>query len=283
LASARLVLSAALLLKVAASGGAQDSAPTPDAPQAAFHLRIANTTHGAVQLSVDGGMSWLLVARVTRPVTSTAPGAESSERLVLRSNRYGMAFGAGNRRQIRVLPDIPVNAKTEGAILLNVPATAAVFKDFLPPSGTPVRIINGGRTEALPLPEAYYPKDEDVLEFVSPRTAATPEKLADYAKDAADFYLQRSLARLRASGKKPVTGTLLVTAKLKPGDQPNAVTFLHEGQVAGIMNTSPFSMRWDTRAWKDGEHLVEVRALDKGGGILSRSKALVVVQNAAQG
>jgi hypothetical protein len=42
-------------------------------------------------------------------------------------------------------------------------------------------------------------------------------------------------------------------------------------------------MRWDTRAWKDGEHLVEVRALDKGGGIVSRSKALVVVQNAAQG
>jgi hypothetical protein len=74
----------------------------------------------------------------------------------------------------------------------------------------------------------------------------------------------------------------MVSAKLKPGDQPNAVTFLHEGDVAGIMNTPPFTMRWNTKEWPDGEHLVEVRALDKGGGILSRSKALVVVQNGAQ-
>jgi hypothetical protein len=193
-----------------------------------------------------------------------------------------MAFGAGNRRQVRVLPDAPANRKVEGAILLNVPATAAVFKDFLPPPKSPVRIVPLTRSEAIPLPEAYYPKEEDVLEFVAPRTPSTPDKLAIYAKDAADFYLQRTMAKLRAAGRSPVAGTLMVSAKLKPGDQPNAVTFLHEGDVAGIMNTPPFTMRWNTKEWPDGEHLVEVRALDKGGGILSRSKALVVVQNGAQ-
>src|SRR5687768_16694306 len=258
---------------------AQEQPPTP--PQAAFHLRIANTTHGAVQVSVDGGATWLLIARVNRPALTASPGAATDAREVLRTNRYGMAFGIGKRREIRVLPDNPVNRKTGCSILLNVPVTAAAFKDFLPPAGSPVRIVPSARSEAIPLPEAYYPKDEDVLEFVAPRTSATPEKLAVYARDAADFYLQRCLAKLRASGGKPVNGTLFVSAKLKPGDQPNAVTFLHEGAVAGIMNTPPFSMRWDTREWQDGEHLIEVRALDKGGGILSRSKALVVVQNSA--
>ena len=193
-----------------------------------------------------------------------------------------MAFGAGKDRQIRVLPDIPANRKTPGAILLNVPATAAVFKDFLPPAGTPVRYLSSAQSEALPLPEAYYPKEEDTLEFVSPRTAATPEKIAVYAKDAERYYLERCLTKLRVTGKKPVTGNLFVSAKLKPGDNPNAVTFLHEGSIAGIMNAPPFSMRWDTRQWRDGEHLVEVRALDKHGAILSRSRALVVVQNGSQ-
>ncbi len=237
--------------------------------------------HGAVQVSVDGGGTWLLIARVSRPTTGASPNAPSDAREVLRSNRYGMAFGAGNRREIRVLPDTAHNRKSGGSILLNVPMTAAVFKDFLPPAGSPARIVPSSRAEAIPMPASYYPKDEDVLEFAAPRTPSVPEKLPVYARDAAQFYLQRCLAKLRAAGRKPVNGTLFVSAKLKPGDQPNAVTFLHEGAVAGIMNTAPFSMRWDTKEWPDGEHLIEVRALDKGGGVLSRSKALVVVQNAS--
>ena len=222
------------------------------------------------------------MARVNRHVTTPAFGAGSDKRDVLRSNQYGMAFGVGKDRLIRVLPDIPANRKTQGAILLNVPATAAVFKDFLPPAGTPVRYLTSASSEANPLPEAYYPKEEDTLEFVAPRTASTPGKIAVYAKDAERYYLEKCLTKLRLTGKKPISGSLFVSARLKPGDVPNAVTFLHEGSIAGIMNAPPFSMRWDTKQWPDGEHLVEVRALDKHGAILSRSKALVVVQNRSQ-
>jgi hypothetical protein len=38
-------------------------------------------------------------------------------------------------------------------------------------------------------------------------------------------------------------------------------------------------VRWDTRQWENGEHLVEVRALDGAGKVLTRSKALVVTEN----
>src|SRR5687768_13137027 len=71
---------------------AAQNEPPPQPPAAAYHLRIANTTHGAVQISVDGGATWLLVARVARPVAAALPGAPSDAREVLRSNRYGMAF-----------------------------------------------------------------------------------------------------------------------------------------------------------------------------------------------
>src|SRR5687767_11626586 len=104
---------------------AQEHPPTP--PQPAFHLRIANPTHGAVQVSVDSGATWLLIARVNRPTLTGSPGAPSDAREVLRSNRYGMAFGIGKRREIRLLPDNPVNRKAGGSILLNVPVTAAAF------------------------------------------------------------------------------------------------------------------------------------------------------------
>ena len=253
-----------------------------DRPAAAFHLRITNTADGAVRLSVDNGATWLLVARVSRPVSSAAPADGPDAREVLRSNAYGMAFGAGRGRQIKVLPDNPFNRKSPSAILLNVPITAAVFKDFLPPVGSAVRILSGAGSQALPLPETYYPKEYDVLEFAASNSSAAPEKLPAYARDAAQFYLQRCLGRLRAAGRRPVTGILAVSAKLKPGDKPDAVTFLHDGAVAGIMNAPPFTMRWDTKQWADGEHMVEVRALDKHGAVLSRSKALVVVQNSAQ-
>jgi len=38
-------------------------------------------------------------------------------------------------------------------------------------------------------------------------------------------------------------------------------------------------MSWDTRTWEDGEHLLEVDALDEHGHVTSRSKTLVVIQN----
>ena len=45
------------------------------------------------------------------------------------------------------------------------------------------------------------------------------------------------------------------------------------------MNRAPYAVRWDTRQWSDGEHLVEVRVVDASGIVLRTRKTLVVTRN----
>lgn len=265
----------------------QPAAPKPTPPQPAppqepaeaFRLRIANTLNGGIELSVDKGANWLLVGRVARPATATSAGVQSPAAEVQRSSPLGMAFGVGNGRQVRLLPDSPAGRKDTSAILANTPGTSALFKDFLPAVGSPVELVSSTGRETKPLPSPYTPRDDDRFQFTVKTTALPADKIGDYAKDAAQFYRERAIARLRAKGKSPSTGSLTVTAKLSPGDTPDAVTFLLDGATAAIMNRPPYTMKWDTKEWTNGEHLIEIRALSASGSVLTRSKALVVVDN----
>src|SRR5262249_46378044 len=58
------------------SGAANASKPLEAAE--AFRLRVNNATHGPVEISLDRGSHWLLVARVVRPALQIVPGAQSS-------------------------------------------------------------------------------------------------------------------------------------------------------------------------------------------------------------
>jgi len=47
------------------------------------------------------------------------------------------------------------------------------------------------------------------------------------------------------------------------------------------MNRPPYTMKWDTKEWANGEHLIEIRGLGASGTVVTKSKALVVVDNPA--
>ncbi len=247
--------------------------------QEAFRLRIANTAKGAIELSVDKGMTWMLIARVARPASVAGLGAQSSVTEVQRSSPHGLAFGVGASRLIRLLPDAPDARKDKSAILANVPMTSALFKDFLPGIGSPVELLSISLKGGVPFPASFTPKETDILQITARRSNLAPDKIADYAKDAARNYSERAIAKLRAGGGSPANGILTITAKLSPGDNPDAVTFLLDGTTAAIMNRPPYTMKWDTKEWANGEHLIEIRALGVSGSILTKSKALVVVDN----
>lgn len=254
--------------------GGQEDAPSSEA----FRLRIANTLHGGVEISVDRGATWLLVGRVTRPATTTASGAPSSLPVVLKvSKEGGMAFGVGGKRLMRLLPDSQPARRDRAAILVNVRPTSALFKDFLPPLDSPVQQVV--TQHVVPLPQNYAPGENDRLLITALRTSLPSMKIEDYARDAAERYRDEALSRLRAQGRKPVTGMLTVQARLTAGDEPKAVTFALDGEEVAIINRAPFTVHWDTREWKDGEHLIEVRARDSRGGVLTQTKALVLVDN----
>jgi hypothetical protein len=291
--SVRSALHAAFVAFVVGVAGVMDANPSeaqnktvPSAVPAqeieAFRLQVANSAQGAVELSTDGGKTWLLVARVARPALVVGAGAQSSAPEVQSSGNEGFTVGAGAGKLIWFVPDSILNEKNKGAILVNVPSTSALFKDFMPAMGSKVhQVVNKSPTEGFTA-SPYAPKDGDVLQVWSPRSANPRDKLAEYAQDAARYYRERAVARLRAIGRKPTSGLLTVTARLRPGDEPSAVTFLLDGAVSGIMNHSPFTMHFDTREWVNGEHAVEVRALNAAGIIISRTRTLVVVENSAQ-
>lgn len=253
--------------------GGQASAQTEAGE--AFRLRIVNTYLGPVQVSVDAGQSWSLVARVARPAGRTAHEVGVSLVTVQRTSPYGMAVGLGLERVVKVLPDTPANRRDPSAILLNVPAKGVFFRELLPPVGAPVERVERGRVQ--PWQPGYDPQDGDTLQIVAPRTDAAPERVADSVRDAADRYLEMAVARLK--GRRPTTGMLTVAARLAEGENAKAVTFLVDGEVRGIVNSPPYEARWDTRTWADGEHLIEVRALDENGATLTQTRTLVVVKN----
>lgn len=271
MSAARLLACLLCLISPAAGRGFENQQS-----EEAFRLRIANTQHGGVELSVDSGKTWLLIARVARPATETASGGDSLP-TVQRVSPGGMAFGVGGRRVVRLLPDSPPARRDRAAILVNVRASAALFKDFLPPVGSPVQQVLHQR--AVPLRPNYAPRDNDVLQITAARSDLSPDRIADYARDASERYHDDAISRLRSRGGTPVSGMLTVTARLAPGDSPEFVTFVLNGIDVAIINRPPYEVHWDTRAWTRGEHLIEVRARDASGNILSRAKTLVVVDN----
>lgn len=234
---------------------------------------------GPAQISTDGGATWLLIGRVVGPATDTSPGGTPAGGTVLRSSAYGGAINTGAGRIIRIIPSSPAPKRTDAAICMNVPFSAALFKDFLPPPGSKVLWSMSMREDPKPLPPAYVPRDGDVLTLVAETSAIPKSRISAYAQDASKYYEDTALARLRASGRHPVTGMLTITARLPAGEHPSSVAFLVDGETRGIMNSAPFTMTWNTRDWPDGEHLIEVDALDEHGRVTSRSKTLIVVRN----
>ncbi len=267
------------LISLAAARAQQESGATPPETQTAeaFRLRIVNAPLGPVEASTDRGKSWFLVARVLRPASESAPGATLSLPSVERSSPQGMAFGIGGRRLLRLLPDSPAARRDLAAILVNVRTDASLFKSLLPPVGAAVQQEVNRRP--LPLINGYSPREHDVLQILAARCDTPADRLPALVREAAESYLQAALARLRAQGKSPTTGTLTVVARLHPTEKPAMVTFHLDGNMIAMLNRSPFTLRWNTREWPNGEHLLEVRALDANGAVLTFTRTLVVVEN----
>ena len=254
--------------------------PAPQTTSESYRIRITNTLYGPVEASADQGATWLLVGRVVHQAVDVAPSGPAAKTAILRSSPQGVALGVGGGKFLRLVPDAPTAHRDPTAIALKASPTSALFKELLPPVDSPVQQVVG-RT-AIALPEHYAPSEGDVLQITATSSALPPDKAAAAVKEAAEKYRQAALERIKAAGKKPTTGTLSVNANLHPNEKPSVITFYLDGNVVGILNSPPYSIRLNTTIWSNGEHLIEVRALDANGATLTRKKALVVVDNPPQ-
>jgi len=96
--------------------------------------------------------------------------------------------------------------------------------------------------------------------------------------DAGDYEAsRRAIAR---AGKETVArGTLAVDARATDPETQYVQLYV-DGEFAGLTNSRPYRLDWDTRQVTDGEHLVEARAVSRSGGLLSTMRSLVYVDNA---
>lgn len=249
----------------------------PPADDGAYVLRVANTRLGAVEVSADGGERWHLLARVVQPARAVAPGGASTLPSVERAGEHGLALGVTGRRIVRVLPDSPAARRDRAAIVVTSPPASTLMRELLPPPGSGVQRALG--RALVPLPSGYVPADGDVLVITAIRPPAPRDGLEPALAAATRDYREGALARLRASGREPASGWLTVQARVPAGAAAQAVLFVLDGTVLAIMNRAPYAVRWDTRQWSDGEHLVEVRVVDASGIVLRTRKTLVVTRN----
>jgi hypothetical protein len=143
----------------------------------------------------------------------------------------------------------------------------------------------------MAFPDAYAPTEEDVFVFLvslSPPAGADAQHMTAW-KQALDqriaklgeSYAAQAAVRARAEKRLVVSGLLTLRAKL-PANEPDpiaAVTYTIDGNVVAAQNTPPFTHTWDTRQVANGEHVVEIRALNGRGSLLTRAIALIVVEN----
>lgn len=248
----------------------------PDAPDQ-YRLRISNCEMGGVFLTGDGGKTWSLVARVTRPAFGIRKDGAPTPQGVAAVARDKITLSTGGTSAFTVEPDSQAGRGVKSAILLNAKAGDPLFSNLAPPTGSTLRIDRGSRSSEMP--DGYSPLDQEtyLITFGVPPTA--PTEWSNGLAAATLAYRQAALARLKSAKGSPVTGILTVEARPPEDDQSSCVTFLRDGATLALMNRAPYRIRWNTRDWPDGEYLVEARGLDRAGSVALLARKLIYVQN----
>ena len=271
-----------------------------------YRLRVQNAEYGRVELSADGGLTYILIGRVRHPAAATltdrsagAPG------IVLRSNGDGLAFtvGAGRIVKLRPEPHAASSRMTNGFHLptptpaaemtTNLSAASALFRDLAPPIGTPVRLQTAPGMLAG-LTSNHVLASDDVFVFIvslpakgagvnqpAANQAGAPNGIDTLIAALGRAYAGRAVARARAEGRLVASGILTLNAKLPEGepDPIVAVTYSIDDDLLAAQNVGPYAFNWDTHRVPDGEHVVGIDALNRNGRLITHARALVVVDN----
>ena len=246
---------------------------SPAAGSPRLRIRIANTQYGAVDVSIDDGATWRLVARVMTPALDFAPGP-STLPTVQRLSERELVFGVGSMRALTVAPGSPKRPRSRSTVILNAGLECGIFGVLAPPVGSPVQLVQG--RALIPFYQDYTPADGDVFVITAESSSANAAMAARALRDAALAYQADARRRYQS---KPISGNLTVTGRTVAGEGPTTVAFFVDGEWRGATNVAPYRMKWDTHQWSDGEHLIEIRARDAADTVTSRTKTLVFVEN----
>lgn len=270
--------------------------PTPDT-QTPLFLRVENIPLGRVEVSADGGAHYRLVGRVVKSAKQpdVDRGADRAG-FVLRSGAEGLAFAVAPGQALKLFPlPVPHIRKKRGktfviptpqeksGVYTDLPAKTGVFGELRPVRNSPVQVESDtGRLQ--PFPDIFTTEERNVFVFIltapetpNPKSPAVREQI-----DAlADAYDAGAVARARDAHRLIVSGVWTLRAKLPPNEPDPIVyvSYLVDDDTVATQNTAPFAFGWDTKNVPNGEHLIEIRALNSLGALVTHVRALVVVNN----
>lgn len=259
-----------------------------------FRLRVENTEYGRIDVSTDGGKRFRLLGRVTQPAAK--PMVDKSANtvgVVLRNTKDYFTFSVALGQSLILAPQRTPTKKGKGGtypnlpkestLQTNLPKTHPLFGEFAPAVQTPLR-LQVAQGVATDLPDNFLLSEESVFIFIVSKTergSSSKEQIAPRWDLLADSYQAGAIARAKANRLNIITGILTLKPKL-PNGEPDPivyVTYFIDGEQVAAQNTVPFSFDWDSKQAQNGEHVVEIRALNRQGTLLTKAKIIVVVNN----
>ena len=283
-------------------------APQRASSREAYRIRVENMLQGSIRVSTDGGLHYTLIGRVTRPAAAVQPDRSANlPGVVLRGSGDGIALAVNLGQVLKLRPEVANGAGGKrggttlapepGAIATNIAPRSGIFADLLPPSTAQVKLEVAPRV-LRPFPTLYDPQQEEPIVIVvsrqdeetgnrEPGTAnpqlstLNPQLIAQRVAALGQAYFAQSLAHAKQEHRPVVSGVLSLKAKLPEGepDPISFVLYVVDNQIVSSQNVPPFQFEWDTRREAEGEHLVEVRALNRNSHVITTKRALLVVQN----
>jgi hypothetical protein len=259
-----------------------------------FRLRVENTVYGRIEVSTDGGKRFRLLGRITQPAAKPmVDKSASTVGVVLRSTKDYFTFSVALGQSLILAPQrtppqkgkgsTSPNLPKEATLQTNLPKTHPLFGEFVPATQTPLR-LQVAQGVANDIPDNFLLSEESVFIFIVSKTERggnTKEQIAPRWDLLADSYQVGATARAKANRLSIITGILTLKPKLPDGEPDPIVyvTYHIDGEQVSAQNTIPFSHDWDTKQAQNGEHVVEIRALNRQGTLLTKAKVMVVVNN----
>ncbi|MBV9848613.1 MAG: polysaccharide deacetylase family protein [Armatimonadetes bacterium] len=238
---------------------------------AATHAPSEPATEYGLGLCALFGRRWD-EARADFEAARKAPGLTPAQVVDADTARAYAEYLRGNRAEARTLAtpagDDPVRQETLAMIAAQdrPDEGSALLKTFLgTPSGAP-RVREDEGVRGLFEPSAAV--EPSVTERPLQRLYAT--RLAERMEDA-----ERGQGRTQT-----LSGTVTLTARTIGLDGTAVVTFSVDGQVAAIVNSTPYVCAWDTTQAVNGRHTIQIEADDAHGRALTTETRTVRVRNA---
>ena len=91
---------------------------------------------------------------------------------------------------------------------------------------------------------------------------------------------KRTVETRSAKGAAQVTGDVTLDAQLSSPKTPTFVAFYVDGQMTGMVNTSPYRYEWHSEDVPNGWHIIRTEALDGSGAVITSQSRRVQVRNA---